>query len=69
MRTAVFSVACMAYYKSKLDIPDSVPVGKEIDYIREHLDECSTGEGLEWLNDLNPEDAVTEDDIFDVYES
>lgn len=68
MRTAVFSVACMAYYKSELDIPDSIPEGKEINYIRAHLDECSTGEGLEWLSDLEPEEAVTEDDILSIRE-
>ena len=68
MRTAIFSVACMAYYKSELDIPDSVPKGKELEYIRQHLDECSTGEGLEWLSDFEPEEAVTEDDILNIKE-
>ena len=68
MRTAIFSVACMAYYKSELDIPDSVPKGKELEYRRQHLDECSTGEGLEWLSDLEPEEAVTKDDILNIKE-
>lgn len=69
MRIAIFSVVCNAYYKTHLEIPDSVPKGRELEYIRAHLGECSTENGLEWLSDLDPEDAVTEDDIFDVYES
>lgn len=44
-------------------------MGLDIEYIRAHLGECSTENGLEWLSDLDPEDAVTEADIYDIYES
>lgn len=67
MRTAKFNVCCTATYYSELQIPDTIPKGKELEYIREHLGECTVYD-LEWLADLNPEDAVTQDDIKDIYE-
>ena len=33
-----------------------------LEYIHSHLDECAVSE-LEWLNDFDPEDAVTMEDI------
>lgn len=68
MKIAKFSVACTAYYKTELEIPNSVPDGQELAYIKDHLSECSTANGLEWLDDLDPEEAVTEDDILEIYE-
>lgn len=67
MRTVNFTVACNAYYDSKLQIPDSVPDDKVLDYIRDHLDECPVCE-LTFVSDLEPEAAVTEDDIVMVYD-
>lgn len=31
-------------------------------YIHEHLDDCNV-ENLVWLNDFDPEEAVTQEDI------
>ena len=67
MRTARFTVACNAYYNSELQIPDSVYDGKVLDYIREHLDQCTIYD-LTFVSDLEPEAAVTEDDIVMVYD-
>lgn len=62
MRTAEFNVTCMASYHSEMEIPDSVPESDMLEYIREHLPECQIYD-LQWLSDLDPIDAVTEDDI------
>ena len=62
MRKAEFCVTCLAQYKSEMYIPDEVEDGKELSYIREHLDECPVQE-LDWVGDLSPEEAVTEEDV------
>ena len=64
MAKVKFSVACTAIYQSELDIPNEIKNDDEaiLEYIRSHLDECVVDE-LEWLNDLDPEDAVTMEDI------
>ena len=41
--------------------------GKVLDYIREHLDQCTIYD-LTFVSDLEPEAAVTEDDIVMVYD-
>ena len=64
MAKVKFSVACTAIYQSELDIPNEIKNDDEaiLEYIHSHLDECVVDE-LEWLNDLDPEDAVTMEDI------
>lgn len=64
MAKVKFSVACTAIYQSELEIPNEIKNDNEaiLEYIHSHLDECSVDE-LEWLNDLEPEDAVTIEDI------
>ena len=64
MSKVKFSVACTAVYQSELEIPDEIKDNKEkiLEYIHDHLDEAKVDE-LEWLNDLDPDDAVTIDDI------
>ena len=64
MGTVKFKVCCMAVYDSNLDIPDEIinDDKKILNYIREHLNECKV-DNLEWLEDLNPEEAVTMEDI------
>ena len=59
-----FTVACTAVYQSELEIPKEIENDKKaiLEYIHSHLDECNV-EKLEWLNDLEPEDAVTMEDI------
>ena len=61
-----FTVACNVIYHGSLIIPESVPKTKAdyLNYIRENL--CSVNvEDLEWLEDLSPKDAVTEEDVRD----
>ena len=62
MRTVEFNVTCTASYHSEMEIPDSIPEGDVLEYIREHLSTCQIYD-LQWLSDLDPVDAVTEDDI------
>ena len=62
MRIVEFNVTCTASYHSEMEIPDSIPKGNELEYIREHLPTCQIYD-LQWLSDLDPVDAVTEDDI------
>ena len=62
MRTVEFNVTCTATYHSEMEIPDSIPEGDMLEYIREHLSTCQIYD-LQWLSDLDPVDAVTEDDI------
>lgn len=67
MAKVEFSVACNAVYQSKLDIPDEIKddEDKVLKYIRDNLDNCNVDE-LEWLSDLDPEDAVTIEYIKDI---
>lgn len=64
MTKVKFLVGCMAVYTSELEIPDTIAANENavIDYIRDHLSDC-TVDNLEWMEDLEPESAVTEDDI------
>ena len=62
MRTVEFNVTCTASYHSEMEIPYSIPKCDELEYIREHLSTCQIYD-LQWLSDLDPVDAVTEDDI------
>ena len=63
MRIARFTVMCNAIYKSSLEIPDEVPKGEELNYIREHLEKCNIEDDLRWVSDYPPETAVTKEDI------
>lgn len=64
MAKVKFNVACTAVYRSELEIPKEIENDEKaiLEYIHSHLDECKVEE-LEWLNDLDPEDAVTMEDI------
>lgn len=64
MTTVRFNVGCMAVYQSELEIPDEIIDDEKatLEYIHTHLCDCNVGE-LEWINDLEPEDAVTMEDI------
>ena len=64
MSKVKFSVACTAVYQSELEIPNEIKNDYKaiLEYIHSHLDECVVDE-LVWLNDLDPEDAVTMEDI------
>ena len=64
MAKVKFGVTCTAVYQSKLDVPDEIKNDEKaiLEYIHEHLEECPV-EDLEWLNDMDPEEAVTAEDI------
>ena len=64
MAKVKFKVACTAVYDSELEIPNNIANNKKaiLDYIHENLDKCEIHD-LEWLNDLDPDDAVTAEDI------
>jgi len=64
MSKVKFSVACTAVYQSELEIPNEIKNDYKaiLEYIHSHLNECNVDE-LVWLNDLDPEDAVTMEDI------
>lgn len=67
MRKVEFNVTCKATYKSELEIPDDYDINSLHDlrcYILDHLDEAAIDE-LDWLSDLEDEDAVEEEDIRD----
>ena len=64
MAKVKFKAACIAVYDSELEIPKEIANDKNaiLEYIHEHLNDCNV-EDLEWLNDLEPDEAVTQEDI------
>lgn len=64
MAKVKFKVACIAVYDSELEIPKEIADDKDaiLEYIHEHLNDCNV-EDLEWLNDFDPKEAVTQEDI------
>lgn len=64
MAKVKFKVGCIAVYDTELEIPNEIANDEKavLDYIHVHLDECNV-QNLEWLNDLDPGDAVTAEDI------
>lgn len=64
MAKVKFKVACTAVYDSELEIPKEIADDKDaiLEYIHEHLNDCNV-EDLEWLSDLDPDEAVTQEDI------
>ena len=64
MAKVKFKVACIAVYDSELEIPNDITNDEKaiLNYIHENLDKCEI-QDLEWLNDLDPDEAVTAEDI------
>lgn len=64
MAKVKFKAACIAVYDSELEIPKEIANDKNaiLEYIHEHLNDCNV-EDLEWLSDLEPDKAVTQEDI------
>ena len=64
MAKVKFNVACVAVYQSELDIPDEIKDDEKaiLKYIHDNLDKCPVSD-LEWLNDMDPEEAVTAEDL------
>lgn len=61
-KSVKFSVACMACYYGTMEVDSNLSEEEIVNYIREHIDEVPC-ENLTWLEDYEPETAVTEDDI------
>lgn len=61
-----FTVACTAVYHSSIKVPGSLKGNHEeiLKYVQSHLDEAPVND-LEWISDLEPEDAVMMEDIKD----
>lgn len=68
MKNVKFKVSYVAIYTSELPIPDEIADNKKsiLEYIHNHLSECNI-ENLEWINDLDFDDVVTQEDICYVY--
>lgn len=64
MAKVKFKVTCIAVYDSELEIPNDIANDEKaiLNYIHENLDKCEI-QDLEWLNDLDPDEAVTAEDI------
>lgn len=62
-----FTVQCLALYNSELVVPDDIKDDKRkvLDYIRENLSDANVY-NLRWLDDCDPNDAVTMEDIGDI---
>ena len=60
-----FSVGCMAVYRGELDVRSGLSVEEIVEEIRSKLDEIPVAD-LEWIGDLAPEDAVTEEDVYGI---
>lgn len=60
-----FTVMCNAIYHSELELPDDVKDEDVLHYIHDHLDDAPVNE-LEWLGDIDPDTAVTEEDIREI---
>ena len=60
-----FSVACMACYYGTMEVDSNLSEEEMVNYIREHLSEVPT-ENLTWIENYEPEAAVTEEDIISV---
>nr|DAJ69614.1 MAG TPA: hypothetical protein [Caudoviricetes sp.] len=64
MARVEFFVTCIATYESELAIPNDIANDKNavLEYIHEHLENACIAD-LQWSNDLEPDEAVTLDDI------
>ena len=68
MAKVSFNVTCEATYRGELTIPDEIKDDnlQVLDFIRENLANVAVTE-LEWLADIDPDNAVTMDDIRDIW--
>lgn len=66
-REVRFGVMCTATYTATLQVPEEIGDDQILSYIREHLNEANMeSESLEWLGDCEPEEAVTEEDVYNI---
>lgn len=64
-KSVKFSVACMAAYYGTMEVDSNLSDEEMLNYIREHLDEVPV-ENLTWIEDYEPESAITEEDIISI---
>lgn len=64
-KSVKFSVACMACYYGTMEVDSNLSKEEMLNYIRDHLDAVPT-KNLTWIEDYEPETAVTEEDIISV---
>ena len=59
-----FTAMCMATYQSALEVPDDIARDRDkaLKYVRDHLNDAPVAD-VEWLEDVDPYEAVTEEDI------
>lgn len=62
MKKVKFTVACMAMYNAELEVEDNLTNKEVLDEIHKKLKTIPVSE-LTWLEDLEPETAVTMEDI------
>ncbi len=70
MSSVDFTVLCSATYKGHLDLPKNVNAKDRkavLAYIHENLGEVPATD-MTWLNDAEPCEAVTEEDIISITE-
>lgn len=69
MANVKFNVTCTASYEGELEVPNYIePDDTEtiLEYIRDNLGDVNIISKLEWLNDLDPDEAVIEDDLISI---
>lgn len=62
MKKVKFTVACIAMYNAELEVEDNLTNKEVLDEIHKKLNTVPVSE-LTWLEDLEPETAVTMEDI------
>ncbi len=67
MAKVFFYTTCTATYESSMEIPKEIQNDNQavLEYIHKHLDNGDV-RNLQWVGDLDPEDAVTIDDIIEI---
>lgn len=49
MKTLHVGVFCSAYYNSSIEVPDDMTLEEAIEYARDHIDELSIENGLDYV--------------------
>lgn len=59
-----FTVGCIASYNSSMEVPKEIVEDKAavLEYLRKNIELAPVGE-LDWVNDLEPDEAITEYDV------
>ena len=69
MKRVEFTVKCSAVYQSRHDIPDECATDEEsiLECLRDRIGEAPILD-ISWLDDLEPCDAITQEDIISIYD-